>query len=377
MSVKNEEIFQEFCDNRGLSFGTSETYRLALQKYSEYTSKSLDELIQEADDEEEDNTRMRKRKIKAYLNGFKKWLYDQNYAKSYSNQTLVLVRSFYSEFDIELPKNLRRKSRRDKKQEIFDDLPTMKDVKKSLDYSSPTYKATTLLMVSSGMSRAEICSLTFKNFYEAVGLPKDLMKPIPDLIEKIKDIDNLIPTWKIRRVKTDKPYFTFNSPQATDAILEYLDQHYRAHKWQPKPEDQLFRHHNIPITPTAVSMQYRRINEKAGFPKVNDRILIRPHSLRKLFATTLERNRMPHLMTRWLLGHTIDNTTNAYFKADSETLKVEYIEIVNQLSTDQVEVKIIRNDAYDEVIAKIDGLEEEIFGNKHTNLNENLDLNKK
>ncbi|MCE7699097.1 MAG: hypothetical protein K8E24_009860, partial [Methanobacterium paludis] len=235
MSVKNEEIFQEFCDNRGLSFGTSETYRLALQKYSEYTHKSLDELIQEADDEEEDNIRMRKRKIKTYLNGFKQWLHDQEYAQSYSNQTLVLVRSFYSEFDIELPKNLRRKSRRDKKQENFVDLPTMKDVKKSLDYSSPTYKATTLLMVSSGMSRAEICSLTFKHFYEAVGLPKDLMKPIPDLIEKIKNIDNLIPTWKIRRVKTDKPYFTFNSPQATDAILEYLDQHYRAHKWQPKP----------------------------------------------------------------------------------------------------------------------------------------------
>ncbi|MCE7698486.1 MAG: hypothetical protein K8E24_006480 [Methanobacterium paludis] len=105
-----------------------------------------------------------------------------------------------------------------------------------------------------------------------------------------------------------------------------------------------------------MSMQYRRINEKAGFPKVNEVILLRPHSLRKLFATTLEKNRMPHLMTRWLLGHTIDGTTDAYFKADSETLKVEYLEVVDQLSTDQVEVKIIRTEAYDEVITELEKL---------------------
>ena len=356
MSVKNEPIFQEFCDNRGLAQGTIDTYRGALQKYSNYTHKTLEELIQEADDEEEANIRMRKRKIKNYLTGFKKWLSEQDYSSAYANQMYVLVRSFYSEFDIELPKNLRRKSRRDKKKETIEDIPTMDDVKKSLDYSSHTYRALTLLMVSSGMSRAEVCSLTFKHFYEAVGLPKDFKKPLPDLIEKVKSMDNLIPTWKIRRVKTTKPYFTFCSPQATDAILEYLDQQYRAYEWQPEPKDQLFRHYELPITKAAVARQYQRINKKAGLPKSNGKILIRPHSLRKLFATTLEKNRMPHLMTRWLLGHTIDGTTDAYFKADPEALKLEYLDVVNELCTDEVKVMKITTEGYDDVIAKIEDL---------------------
>ena len=356
MPVKNEKIFQEFCDNRGLAEGTIGNYKVALQRYSNFTNKTLEELIQEADDEEEANIKMRKRKIKLYLFGFKRWLREQEYSDTYTNHLIVLVRSFYSEYDIELPKNLKRKSRRDKKQETIEDLPTMDDVKKSLEYSSHTYMALTLLMVSSGMSRAEVCSLTFENFYKAVGLPKDFKKPLPDLIERVKSMDNLIPIWKIRRVKTSRPYFTFCSPQATNAILEYLGQQYRAYEWQPKPEDQLFRNYELPITRSAVSRQYQRINKIAGFPKVNNKILIRPHSLRKLFATTLEKNRMPHLMIRWLMGHTIDGTTDAYFKADPEALKIEYLNVVNALSTNEVEVTTITTEGYREVKDEIEEL---------------------
>lgn len=374
MLVQDEEIFQDFCHSRGLASGSVKLYRIALQKYSNYTNKTLEDLIQEADDEEEERIRMRKRKIREYLVGFRQWLDEQNTSKSYANHTVALVRSFYTEYDIELPRTFKRKSRRDKKIETFEDLPTMEDVKKALDYCSPTYKAITLLMVSSGMSRAEICSLTFKHFYEAVNLPTDLEISIPDLIEKVKAIDSLIPMWKIYRIKTGKPYFTFSTPQATDAILDYLDQHYREYEWQPKPDDQLFRSYNNPVKPDAVTEQYRRINSKAGFRKVNNRLLVRPHSLRKLFATTLERNRMPHLMTRWLMGHTIDSTTNSYFKADPETIKVEYLEIINQISTDQVEVKIIRTEAYEEIKAEIDAMKEEIFFSKRkSNLADKLE----
>lgn len=42
-------------------------------------------------------------------------------------------------------------------------------------------------------------------------------------------------------------------------------------------------------------MMFQRINERAGFEKRNGRFLIRQHSLRKVFASTLEKNKMPHL----------------------------------------------------------------------------------
>lgn len=355
MPVEDEALFLEFCDNRGLSKGSILAYRTSLQKYSDFVKMSLEQIIEEAENEEEDQVRMKKRKINFYLKEFRRLLNGEGFSSNYVSQLISQVRTFYSEYEIELPKKFRRQSRRDKKQESFEDIPTMDDIEKSLDYSSPTYRAITLLCVSSGMSRAEICSLTFKNFYKAVGLREDLMKPIPDLIEEINEVDSLIPMWKVHRIKTGKPYFTFNSPEATDAILDYLDQHYRDYNWQPKPEDQLFRQYNKSITPDSVTVQYQRINKRAGFPKINGRVHIRPHSLRKVFATTLEKNRMPHLMTRWLLGHTIEGTTNAYFKADPESVKEEYIEIVNKLSTSKVEVKIVRT-GYDGVISEIEGM---------------------
>lgn len=65
---------------------------------------------------------------------------------------------------------------------------------------------------------------------------------------------------------------------------------------------------------------------------------MRTHNLRKFFATTLEKNKVPHLTSRWLLGHTIDPTTDAYFKADPESLKPDYLEVVDQLTTNKQKV---------------------------------------
>ena len=43
----------------------------------------------------------------------------------------------------------------------------MEDIKDILQYANPAFKAIMLLGVSSGMGRAEICSLTFKHFFDA------------------------------------------------------------------------------------------------------------------------------------------------------------------------------------------------------------------
>lgn len=48
-------------------------------------------------------------------------------------------------------------------------------------------------------------------------------------------------------------------------------------------------------------------------------------------------------------GHTIDNTTEAYFKADPESLKEDYISVVNELSTIDFEVKTIESPEFKEL----------------------------
>jgi integrase len=354
MKAEAESIFKEFVLNRALAPSSIRLYRIALQKYVDFTCKPLEELIDEADLEEDDGIRLRKRKVRKYLIDFKEDLTNNGLSVNYISHTLTLVKSFYHEFDIQLPRTYRRQSRSDKRKEtIIDDLPTIDEIKKAVDYANTTYKSIILLGVSSGMSRAEIISLTFKHYYDAVPLRK-YPKTISEVIGRVGEIGNLIPLWKVVGVKTGHPYFTFSSPEASDAILEYLKELHRTHpEYNPKLDDTFFRNNNVPISNSAVSEMYRRINQKAGLRKVGERILVRPHSLRKYFATTLERNKFPHLMTRWLLGHSIDKTTDAYFKADSEALKEEYKNVLNQLSIEKVKGKSVTTMEYDQLLQEL------------------------
>ena len=349
--VENESLFQELCENRGLSESTIILYGLSLQKYSDFTNKTLEELIDEADLEEDEGIRLRKRKIKKYLIEFKTYLVEEEgYSQNYVKNLLAMVKSFYSEYEIQLPRTFKRKTRKDKKHEVYEDLPTMEEIKRALNYANSAYKAIILVGLSSGMSRAELCSLTFKNFYDGISFEK-YPKSIGELLDRVMDLSNITPIWNIKRIKTGKPYFTFSSPEASDAIIEYLEELNRKYpNYVPLPEDTFFRTHNLPVTQASITAMFRRINKRAGFRKVNNRQLVRPHTLRKLFATTLEKNKMPHLMTRWLMGHRLDTTTSAYFKADPVALKEEYIQIVNHLTINQeINVKTVQSAEYTEL----------------------------
>jgi|BarGraIncu00222A_1022003.scaffolds.fasta_scaffold492869_1 hypothetical protein len=62
------------------------------------------EFIQEVEDEEEKRLRMRRRKIRQYQLDFKDYLISLDFTNSIIREIITGVRTFYSEFDIELPK---------------------------------------------------------------------------------------------------------------------------------------------------------------------------------------------------------------------------------------------------------------------------------
>jgi len=56
----------------------------------------------------------------------------------------------------------------------------------------------------------------------------------------LKDKEDLVGTWKIRRYKTKMPYITFNSPESTLAIVDYIFYRYKRNKPIKSIEDPLF-----------------------------------------------------------------------------------------------------------------------------------------
>jgi integrase len=301
-------------------------------------------------------------------------------SESYKRNLMMCVRTFYNENDIEIPRTFRTNSRSDRKKPLLlNDLPTMEDIKHILKYSNNTFRAIILLGVSSGMSRAEICSLTFKDFFDAIKLDT-YHETLQELVVKLEQIDNLIPLWQIRRIKTGTNFFTFNTPEASDAIKDYLidlnrissrfeDTAKLKSEFKFSPKNKLFvNSHLNPMSPYNMSRIFVKLNIKAGFEKVDGKIYVRPHTLRKLFASTLEKNKMPHLMIRWIMGHELDQTTGSYFKADPIAVKEEYIQIVTYLTVNtNEEAKPITIEGYDQLIEdskhkdkKLKALEEQV-----------------
>jgi len=354
MNVENETIFKEYCRDRNLAPNSVKLYRLAFHKYTDFHDMTLEELIDEAEADEDTIPRLRKRRITKRLSEFKEHLETSKTSPSYINHQIALIRAFYNEFEIQLPKTRRRKTRSDRKVETIEDLPTKDDIRKCLHKSNTAYKAIILLMLSSGMSRSEVPSLTFKHYYDSIPLER-YPKNLGELIDKVIDNENLILYWRLKRIKTGKNYFTFSSPEVSDWILEYLKELHRDYPdYIPQPEDTLFRPFNIPLNPDSLSQNFKRINRRAGLIKPAGGLTVRPHVLRKIFSTTLERNKFPHLYTRWLMGHSIDSTTSAYFKADPEALKEDYIQIINHLTvTQEIDPRTVTSQGYKELKAEL------------------------
>lgn len=357
--VQNEEIFQDYCEELQLAESTIHHYKIHLQKYCDFVGKGLDELIEEAYDEQEDDVKPRKRKLTKYLKDYRKHLAD--YAPSSKRIFINSVKSFYSYHNIDLPINNRRrksrKAREETKSQSVDVIPKMEEIQQILELCKRHYKVAVLLGISSGMGRSEIASLTFKHLYQAVSLEEPYPSDIPELVKILKQKGDFVPEWNIIRIKTGFEYFTFCSPECVVALIAYLEKlNYNFPHYKPKPEDSLLRtlSKNTPLNENQLGTTLSLINRRNGFRRHNGRYVCMPHGFRKFFASTLENNKMPHLTTRRLMGHNFEDTVNSYFRIDPETAKEDYLDVVNELSTNTVKVMKITTEGYEEVNAKIE-----------------------
>jgi integrase len=295
----------------------------------------------EADTEEEQGIRWKRRKLKHRL------IHYMNYCKenmefSAAKSYVTKIKGFYHHHEIEignLPKwNL-------KNAKIHppikpDDLPTKEIIRQALEISSPLMRAIILTLVSTGMSRADLLRLKIKDFLTSTYQyhQKDtIQEAIPILLKT----DDIIPILENQRVKNNKYYFTFMTPEAVTEICNYLlirdKRNHKYHRPLIKPEDPLFK-----ISDTTYGDKFVEINNTLKLGKKGTYNRFRSHMLRKYHATELEKQGMPREHIRTLQGKSNTKVDEAYFYIDTETLRKEYIESMSGLLM-YTEVKTIDN----------------------------------
>ncbi|EKF86852.1 integrase family protein [Methanobacterium formicicum DSM 3637] len=353
--IKNDRCFKDFIRSRSRRSSTKSQYITRIRVYANFVGKIPTELIEEAENEEEAGIKLRNRKINDYFYDFREKLEEEGMLPSTINGYFDTVKAFYRHYDIHLPKlkiNLNSGENWS-----MEDIPTIDHVREAVKVSDIRDKAILLLMLSSGMGSGEIRHLTYENFIKSVSDYIDLSDPdklnIPKVVYELRKIEDLIGTWKIHRYKTGMPYITFNSPESTQAIIDYLSHRENNNKEIKNLDDPLFvSSRRIQISSQGLVFVFRRINERAGFgrSKERNRRFFTSHTMRKLFTSTLYNKGIDQLAVDWMLGHKINPVTEAYFKNDPQTLKAKYMEAVENLTLEKVKVKNVTTQEYDLLI---------------------------
>jgi len=303
-----------------------------MQHFTDWTGKNPENLILEAENEIQQGILPRRRKIKSYLIGFRKHLQDKGLAPVTIKGYMTGVKSFYHLFDIELP-NLPRQDQRAKPLEKHNKIPTKEDLREVLKICDPLEKAILLVGAASGLSANELINLKIIDFTEGY------------------DKATGITTLTLRREKTQVDFITFLTPEASSAVLDYLSYRGRTDKKKEirrqnqlakqqifSDDGYLFIKRNISqnflknmdeeerkLDTPAIIKIYRLISEKAQKNTVKgDWNLIRSHNIRKFFNSAMLNAGADSFFVECCMGHALDDTRAAYFRASPEKLKEIY-----------------------------------------------------
>lgn len=321
------ELINYFSKTRKLQKSTYLSYKTYIKQYTEFNQKTMIELLQEAEDEEEQGIRWKHRTLRKRLIEFRAYLYD-NYAYSTAKSRFSKLLAFYKHFEIEihqLPKISTINA--DKTHMGFKDLPDKDIIKKALKVANPVMRAIILFMSSSGSARAETRNLTIQDFIDATNnkyISYHQSDNIYKVINQLKNRDDIIPVFHMRRQKTNKYYYTFCSPEASSEIINYLS----SRTVKLTPETPLFD-----VSQQMFSIYFREINNKLGLGKLdNRRAKFTSHMLRKFHSTSLWNEKVSVEIVDTLQGRGKDQTHSSYFWENPLKLRELYIDHMDCLT---------------------------------------------
>lgn len=328
MADKSSELLNKMFNERNVKEATRKGYIASFHKYCDYTCGKyvdLQDMLDTYTKEEDDRIPLRDRVLKQDLLGFRDYLLssgeNNNLQSSKSvNTYFSKIKSIFNHFGIEMPRLPQVKMDKGYVSN-FNDLPDKHMLMRACDQSTLDMKAVILFMSSSGSAKAEALSITVKMFLEGCS---EYLNEIPtenniyETLYKLSDMHNIVPLIYLRRIKTDKWYYTCCSPEASYIIIEYLKTRDNL-KWDDKIFD---------FTSSLLLVRFQEINDNNNWGYVGPYRRFRSHALRKFMASNIG---LPRDQVDSLQGRAKDEIQEAYFKQDPKQLKKIYMDVMHRL----------------------------------------------
>lgn len=317
--VTTMELYNDFCIENNYAEDTLRKYKNTLNNYCNFHKKTLEELIEEAEHEEETIPYLKKRKIKKRLTSFRNYLNNEKKFSAWTVKTNVMcVKSFYKYHEITLPTiKLTNLNDSDNESIGIKDLPDMNTIRTAIESTKKIkHKALFLFSACTGSARNELCTFTFKQFLEGVlpycptaETPKDIIKSLDGRCEELE----VIPVFKMKRHKTNTYYYTAITPECTQFMINYL----KSEGQDLKDDDRFFK-----LGKHGVSAAFDLVNKKFNWGKRGNYAFFSSHRVRKFNASKIKDMDFGD----YIQGRTTTATRRAYYKIDIEDVRKKYKE---------------------------------------------------
>ena len=324
MTMDNEELISQVCKERHHTQSTKKRFLKVGKYYSEYQELPLEELIREAEEEEEQGIRWKKRTLRRRLINFREYVHSYvlaSTAKTYFQTVL----SIYKHFEIEIH-DLPYFSNKNLKQNppvTFKDIPNKKILKQAIIASDKRMRALILFQSSSGCAMKETLSVTVGDFLKATTEYHSNDDDIYGMLKEIQSHDNVIPTFTLRRHKMNKYYYTFCSPEAVEAIITYL----KSRKKELELDSPIFD-----FGQSRLLQKYQELNDGLHLGHRGNRRILTSHTVRKYHSTTLNNlNIFSESEVHFMQGRTRASLDEIYLMKDPDKLKEKYIKCLKDL----------------------------------------------
>lgn len=338
--IKNSQLFQDFTTNRNLSNeSTIGGYLTSLTGYCDYFNMSIEELIQEAEDEEEENVRESKRSVKRRLVEYRNYLHKEKYSNKTVSTKMSDITFFYAECDITIPQ-LGKPNVPYDTEISFEEVPKKEHVQKAIETTtSIKNRALFLFCMVSGSGSAEAREFTIEEYIKGVkGI--EIHKDISDInIEQVLDeVDGdkeLVPTFHFVRVKRNRDYYTCITPEANQFIINYLKT-----RENLTLDDKVFDYSR-----KSLIRAFQHVNDKNNWGWVNQdrQRFFTSHQLRRLNANLIDEP----LLVNQIQGRKFDATSEAYFKRDPHKINQHYLRWLDELTIyEQYRVNFVTDETY-------------------------------
>ena len=327
------ELFIKFCKERNIKDSTMKGYESALKKYTSFHDKTINYLLKEALKDEEKRIPLKERKIKKRLLDYRNYLLNSTMSPNTAKTYFSKLKTFYIHFEIEIPHLPDAKY--DKIYETnYLDLPTREHIYQALEIVPIDLKAIILFMSSSGTAKAETLSLTVRQFIDGTSEYHN-GGTIDNILNVLEKRNNVVPTFYLKRIKTDKYYYTFCSPEASHAIVKYLKT-----REDLKLEDKLFD-----FTSSLLLSRFQEINDNMNWGFKGKYRFFRSHTLRKFHASNIG---LTAEYIDSLQGRSKNIVHETYIKTNPQRLKKIYMSAMHNVMifTEKEEKEEIINEEF-------------------------------